>query len=103
MGGRHRQEIPDGRGGKPRMKFFRQFVRKVEGDPIVEGEPAFVDHHPDRQRDQALADRIDPVPAFRRPRSPVSLSRDSVVTHQQEPVHTDSFGVDPLQKIQDCL
>ena len=69
MGSRHRQEVPDGRGGKPRMKFFRQFVREVFGDPIVESEPAFVDHHPDRQRDQALADRIDPVHAFRRPRA----------------------------------
>ena len=83
------------------MQFFRQFVREISGDPIVEGEPTFVDHHPDRQRDQALADRIDPVHALRRPRSPVSLSRDSVVPHQQEPVHADSLGVNPLQEIQD--
>ena len=29
MGSRHRQEIPDGRGGKPRMQFFRQFIREI--------------------------------------------------------------------------
>ncbi len=101
MGGRHRQEVPDGRGGQPRMKLFRQFVRKVVGDPIVEGEPAFVDHHPDRQRDEAFADRIHPVLAVSRPGGPVSLSGNSVATYQQEPVHADSLGVDPLQKIQD--
>ena len=83
------------------MEFFREFVREVFGDPIVEREPAFVDHHPHRQRDKALADRIHPVLALSRPRGPVSLSGDSVAAHQQEPVHADSLGVDPLQEIQD--
>ena len=103
MGGRHRQEIPDSGGGKPRMEVLRQLVREGFGDPIVEGEPALVDHHPYRQRDEALAYRIHPVLVLRRPWRPVSLRRDPVVTHQQKTVHADAFGVDSLQEIQDRL
>ena len=101
MGRRHNQEIAHSRGGQPRMHICRHLVRKVVSDPRIKGEPAFVDHESNRQRNEAFADRIHPVFAIRRPRGPVALRRDTVAAHQQEAVHVDPFSVDPLEEIQD--